>query len=250
MSGRLGGGKLLKLGPVSGDQDGVMTSHQFTRGGGGVVLVAVASGCFSLGCTKVIEQPQAAPPPPPSALQEPTPPPANEPAPARKSWGLIDRGGSAGPARLRESLNDDGQGLNRTQLNTAIQAVLPGLAPCFVGTPENNAMVTFEADPNGSPRAVTVTGVNAAAQTCIRDLISSVQFPRFKGNAVPISYPLSVHRTENPAPPPQAAPPPPPPSSAAGPAPSPTPAPAAAVAPPNGQPTTGTAAPPSAFVTP
>jgi len=92
------------------------------------------------------------------------------------------------------SLNGDPGGLNREQLQIALQAVMPQLTGCFANVTNGNVVVSFDADPGGTVRGVRVRGA-ADAETCVRDAVETIRFPRFSGNPVAIDYPISISRT-------------------------------------------------------
>lgn len=123
--------------------------------------------------------------------------------PAR-SWGL-NQGAEAAPRRVAlqtgatypgatTSLNGDPGGLNREQLQVALQASLPRLSGCFSNGTDTSVVVSFDADPSGSVRGVRVRGA-VDAEPCVRQAIESIRFSRFSGNPVAIDYPINISRT-------------------------------------------------------
>lgn len=177
--------------------------------GVGVVILT------GVGCTKVNEQPPAAP----LIAPEPTTAPVKKIAPrppsfaARATTAFAGGGGvstGAAPGRAAadaglpvNSLNGDPAGLKKEDLRRALDGAMAGLATCFGSEPGGGAGLSFDADPSGKAANVKVTGASPAATACISNQLAGIKLPAFAGKAVPVEFPLSVHRQ---APPPAAAP--------------------------------------------
>jgi|GEM_PF-5871607 len=169
---------------------------------------AVGANCLSLmACTKVVEPTQAVQAPAHVGEAARIPQPVNNQGkvnlPAR-SWGL-NQGAEAAPRRVSlpsggtytgasASLNGDPGGLNREQLQIALQASLPRLSGCFSNASDTSMVISFDADPSGQVRGVRVRGA-VDAEPCVRETIESIRFPRFSGNPVAIDYPINISRT-------------------------------------------------------
>ena len=98
---------------------------------------------------------------------------------------------SAAQAR---SLNDHPEGLQRSQLQSALDAKMGELARCFDNAEVTSVGVYFEADPSGEARGIQVRGAPPDAQACVSSLISALKIPAFKGNPVPVDFPLSIRQ--------------------------------------------------------
>jgi hypothetical protein len=101
------------------------------------------------------------------------------------------------------TLNGDPAGLKKEDLRRALDGAMAGLATCFGSEPGGGAGLSFDADPSGKAANVKVTGASPAATACITNQLAGIKLPAFAGKAVPVEFPLSVHRQ---APPPAAAP--------------------------------------------
>jgi hypothetical protein len=168
----------------------------------------LAAACFSLmACTKVVEPPQAVQAPAhvgePARITRAANNQARVNLPER-SWGL-NQGSASAPSRVAiptrpmpvgaaASLNGDPGGLNREQLQIALQGVMPRLSACFANATESSVVVSFDAVPSGTVRGVTVRGATDA-EPCVREVVEAIRFPRFSGNPVAIDYPISVSRS-------------------------------------------------------
>lgn len=121
-----------------------------------------------------------------------------------KSWGARRREDGVGQpltsadknvlAAQARSLNDHPEGLQRKDLQAALDAQMGNLARCFDNVDVTNVGVFFEADPTGEARGIRVRGAPPAAETCVSGLIGALKFPPFKGNPVPVDFPLSVRQ--------------------------------------------------------
>lgn len=162
------------------------------------------------GCTKELQQPvltvQAAPVS--NSLRAPAPadPKAKQGRVAlpEKNWGTrrgengverpLTTANKAVLAAQAKSLNDHPEGLQRKDLQAALDGQMANLAGCFDNAEVTSVGVYFEADPSGQARGVQVRGAPEGAEACVRTIITSLRFPPFKGNSVPVDFPLAVRQ--------------------------------------------------------
>lgn len=97
-------------------------------------------------------------------------------------------------AAAAKSLNEDPEGLKRSDLQAALDAQMGALAKCFDHSDVTSVGIYFEADPSGQARGVRVRGAPAETETCATSVIENLRFPAFKGNPVPIDFPISIRR--------------------------------------------------------
>ena len=98
------------------------------------------------------------------------------------------------------TLNGDPNGLTRESLNRVVQGAMGSLAACFSSLTEDPMVsVSFEADPNGIPSLVRVSGAPSDAEHCIRNVMQNIRFRKFEGKGVQVDLPLSFHRMARPA---------------------------------------------------
>lgn len=95
-------------------------------------------------------------------------------------------------AAQAKSLNDHPEGLQRAQLQGALDAQMGNLARCFDNVSVTQVGVYFEADPSGEARGIQVRGAPPAAQDCVTNLIRGLKIPKFEGHAIPVDFPLSI----------------------------------------------------------
>lgn len=190
--------------------------HDRVRNGSARLALASAALVMTAGgCTKVVEQ--APLPPQVESTQDPlrTPTPAPRPAPRPSSgWRneSVESPPPPAPAPRPEQAPAEDKGLKREDLDKALQAVMPSLAPCFQGGGSAPTVsVKFEADPSGQAKNVSVTGASSDAQRCVTSAISGLRLPVFEGKAVGVDFPLTVYQ---PPPPPKPAPAAPAPAAA------------------------------------
>jgi len=69
------------------------------------------------------------------------------------------------------------------------------MARCFANAAGETAVISFDADPDGSARDIRVTGAEVAVSDCIESVVSGLTFQRFEGASVRINYPITVQRT-------------------------------------------------------
>lgn len=206
----------------------------------GAVVCALGFGLWASACTKVVEQPAATAPPPASAVPAPAPAPRRAaPTPSRApAWPPPE----AAPAPTPEApppvltLNGDPKGLRREDVNRMIDGMMPALAGCLQAA-GGAVAISFTADPSGRVDSPRATGAPAQAEACLVGVVSRLAIPPFGGKAIPVDFPLTIHRAPQPAAPAPAAQAPAPP-----PAPAPAPTPQLGVVPgaiPTTAPTTG-----------
>jgi len=175
-----------------------------------VVVVVVVGICGMFGCRTRLRE---ADPPSgggeaPAAAQQarpasPPPPiwPQDEPPPAEDrvvSFPVVD----ARPRR--DTLNGDPDGLTREDLDQAMKGVVPIVSNCFQAASAGQTVtLTFDVDPSGSVANAKVVGAPPGADSCAIAAVASIRVPEFKGKAVPVTLPVSVHRPGPAAPPAQ-----------------------------------------------
>ncbi len=167
------------------------------------VLFFALAGAF--GCTKELAQPvlQTETAPVGNSLRAPAPidPKAKQGRvgmPERR-WGTREDGSKYALNTTKavleaqaKSLNNHPEGLQRAQLQGALDAQMGNLARCFDNVSVTQVGVYFEADPSGEARGIQVRGAPPAAQDCVTNLIRGLKIPQFEGHSVPVDFPLSI----------------------------------------------------------
>jgi hypothetical protein len=161
-------------------------------------------------CTKTRSQPEPtySAPPGVNSLRAPVYDPAAKQGkvslPSRR-WGSnsmqpgsmktpLTNGDNRIAAAQSKTLNDDVNGLKRSELQKALDEKMGGLAKCFDKTDVTSVGIYFEADPSGEARGIRVRGAPGESEGCARSIIGSLKFPEFQGNPVPIDFPVSISR--------------------------------------------------------
>jgi hypothetical protein len=167
--------------------------------GGGVWVLAIA---LAGGCTKVKEQPPAAPDPPPvqlpSALKKFRP---AAPAPS-SPWPSAEPGAAPAAAAAPADAGPAPRPLDREALSSALNGALPAVAGCFqAGAGVTAVTLSLDADPSGRVTNVKVSTGGAEAERCAQGALAGVRFPPFEGSPAAVSFPISVQRTVTTAPP-------------------------------------------------
>jgi hypothetical protein len=130
--------------------------------------------------------------------------------PTRRPWiapPQADQRPDAAPPTLVDTLNGDPKGLKREDINAALQGALPALSACFSGPNAPTSVgLAFDAEPDGRPSHIKVTGASAAGEQCVSATLAQTKLPTFQGKSVPVQFPLSFYRPPAPPAPAAAAP--------------------------------------------
>jgi hypothetical protein len=156
-----------------------------------IVAMLVLSG--PVGCTKVREQPAPRPvevaPPAPVKVAKPVRRPSSSPWPTRPD--PVAR--PSAPAALPAEAVGEGTPFSRAKLQTALEAALPGLNPCWPNGTVASATVSFDVSSAGKAGNVRVAGASSPAQEkCVADHLGGLELPKFDGPPVGVQLPITV----------------------------------------------------------
>jgi hypothetical protein len=155
-----------------------------------IVATLVLSGAAA--CTKVREQPAARPvevaAPAPVKVAKPVRRPTSSPWPSRP-----DPAERPAAAALPAEAVGEGTPFSRAKLQTALEAALPGLNPCWPNGTVASATVSFDATSAGKAENVRVAGASSPAQEkCVAEHLGGLKLPSFDGPPVGVQLPITV----------------------------------------------------------
>jgi hypothetical protein len=159
-----------------------------------LALIAGATGA----CTKVREQP--------APIAEAPREPAKIATPAKPIRRPASSGWASAPAPARPPAPADAGAVaaastfSHDKLQAALEAALPGLAPCWPYGLTGAATISFDATADGKANKVRVAGASSPAQEkCVVDHVAGLQLPRFEGPDVGVQLPITVGAGSAPA---------------------------------------------------